>query len=221
MNYLQLVQRLHRESMRSTAAPTSVSTANERQARLFDWVADAWRDLQMERDWRWMRTTLDAPLIVDQTTYDATADLGASRFRRWRPEDDTYVPWLYIDGSPNSLWPLAYTQLDEFRSLYVYRTWGASTPVAWTWDESNQLLIAPKPALPYQIRIEFWKSPSELTADADTPDMPEEYHLLLMWTALEQVAMADAAPELLTRAQTHKAALRSRLLVDQARLPHK
>lgn len=220
MNYLQLVQRLHRESMRSTAAPTTVVGANERQARLFDWVADAWRDLQIEREWRWMRTTLDAPLIVDQQTYNAETDLSATRFRRWRVDDDTYNPWLYIDGSPNSLWPLTYTQLDEFRSLYVYRTWGATTPVAWTFDESNNLLVGPKPALAYKLRMEFWKSPTELTADADTPDMPEEYHLLLMWTALEQVALADAAPELLTRAQQHKTELKTRLLVDQARLPH-
>lgn len=220
MNYLQLVQRLHRESMRSTAAPTTVVDANERQARLFDWVADAWRDLQIEREWRWMRTTLDAPLIVDQQTYNAETDLSATRFRRWRVDDDTYNPWLYIDGSPNSLWPLTFTQLDEFRSLYVYRTWGATTPVAWTFDESNNLLVGPKPALAYKLRMEFWKSPTELTADADTPDMPEEYHLLLMWTALEQVALADAAPELLTRAQQHKTELKTRLLVDQARLPH-
>ena len=35
MNYLQMVQRLHRESGRSTAAPTTVVGANERHARLF------------------------------------------------------------------------------------------------------------------------------------------------------------------------------------------
>lgn len=219
MNYLQLVQRLHRESGRSTAAPTTVVNANERHARLFDWVADAWRELQIEREWRWMRATLDVALTVGQQTYTGTA-LGATRFRRWRLDDDTYSPWLYIDGSPNSLWPLEYMQLDEFRSLYVYRTWGNSTPVAWTFDESNQLLVGPQPALAYKLRMEFWKSPTELEADADEPDMPSEYHLLLMWTALEQVAMADAAPELLARAQRHKADLRARLFFDQARLPH-
>lgn len=221
MNYLELVQRLHRESLRSTAAPTSVTTTNDRQARLCDWVADAWRDLQIEREWRWMRTTLDVPLIVGQQTYDAAADLGAARFRRWRMDDDTYNPWLYIDGSPNSLWPLTFTQLDDFRSLYVYRSWGATTPVAWTFDEDNRLLVGPQPALAYKLRQEYWKSPTELEADTDTPDMPEEYHLLLMWTALEQVAMADAAPELLSRAQGRKIELRTRLLYDQARLAHK
>ena len=221
MNYLQLVQRLHRESMRSTAAPTTVVGANERHARLFDWVADAWRELQIEREWRWMRTTLDEPLIVNQQTYTAATDLAAATFRRWRMDDDTYNPWLYISGSPNSLWPLTFMQLDEFRALYIYRTWGATTPVSWTFDESNRLLVGPKPALAYRLRMEYWKIPTVLAADADSPDMPDEYHLILMWSALEQVAMSDAAPELLNRAQARKMELRTRLLLDQARLPTK
>ena len=220
MNYLQLVQRLHRESGRSTAAPTTVVNANERHARLFDWVADAWRNLQIEREWRWMRTTLDVALTVGQQTYTG-AGLGADRFRRWRLDDDTYNPWLYIDGSPNTLWPLQYTQLDEFRELYVYRTWGATTPVAWTFDEANQLIVGPQPALAYKLRMEFWKSPTELAADVDAPDMPEEFHLLLMWRALQEVAKFDAAPEVLARAEKNHAGLMHRLLLDQSRLPHK
>ena len=220
MNYLELVQRLHRESGRSTAAPASVTGANERAARLFDWVTDAWRNLQIEREWRWMRNTLDVALTAGQQTYTGTG-LGASRFRRWRMDDDTYNPWLYVDGSINSLWPLQFVQLDEFRSVYVYRTWGDATPIAWTFDESNQLLVAPKPALAYKLRIEYWKSPTELAADTDEPDMPEEYHLILVWRALQDVAMFDAAPEVLSRAQAKYAELRTRLLLDQARLPHK
>lgn len=220
MNYLQLVQRLHRESGRSTTAPTTVTGANERAARLFDWVADAWRNLQIEREWRWMRSTLDVALTVDQQTYTG-AELGADRFRRWRLNDDTYTPWLYIDGAINSLWPMAYTQLDEFRAQYVYRTWGASTPVAWTFDEANQFLVGPKPALAYKLRAEYWLSPTELEEDDDTPDMPEEFHLLLMWRALEELAKFDAAPEVLARAERNHMVLRQRLLLDQARLPHR
>ena len=221
MNYLQLVQRLHRESGRSTAAPTGVSGASERHARLFDWIADAWRELQTEREWRWMRSTLDVALTVGQQTYNATSDLGATRFRRWRLDDDTYNPFLYINGSPNTLWPLQYTQLDEFRELYVYRTWGNTTPVAWTFDEANQLLVGPQPALAYKLRQEFWKEPTELAADADEPDMPSEFRLLLMWTALEEVAKFDAAPEVLARAEKNRAGMAHKLLMDQARLPHK
>lgn len=138
MNYLELVQRLHRVGPQRRRAGF-VTGANERAARLFDWVADAWRNLQIEREWRWMRNTLDVALTAGQQTYTGTG-LGASRFRRWRMDDDTYNPWLYVDGAINSLWPLQFVQLDEFRSVYVYRTWGDATPIAWTFDESMSLV---------------------------------------------------------------------------------
>lgn len=218
MNYLQIVQRVHSESGRSTAAPTSVVGANDRHVRLFNWVADAWRDLQGERDWRWMRNTLDAALTANQQTYSG-ADLGATRFGRWRKEDHDYSPYVYVDGAPNAMWPLAFWQLDQMRARFIYRTWGASTPIAWSYNEANELLIGPQPALPYKLRIEYWKEPSELAADADTPDMPDRFHMLLVWAALQEVAKFDAAPEVLARAEKNHGALKFALTMDQSRLP--
>ena len=218
MNYLQIVQRVHSESGRSTAAPTSVVGANDRHVRLFNWVADAWRDLQGERDWRWMRNTLDAALTANQQTYSG-ADLGATRFGRWRKEDHDYSPYVYVDGAPNAIWPMTYWQLDQMRARFIYRTWGASTPIAWSYNEANELLIGPQPALAYKLRIEYWKEPSELAADADTPDMPDRFHMLLVWAALQEVAKFDAAPEVLARAEKNHGALKFALTMDQSRLP--
>jgi len=218
VNYLQIVQRVHSESGRSTAAPTSVVGANDRHLRLFNWVADAWRDLQGERDWRWMRNTLDATLTAGQQTYSG-ADLGATRFGRWRKEDHDYSPYVYVDGAPNAIWPMTYWQLDQMRARFIYRTWGASTPIAWSYNEANELLIGPQPALAYKLRIEYWKEPSELAADDDTPDMPDRFHMLLVWRALQDVANFDAAPEVLARAEKNYGALKFALTMDQSRLP--
>ena len=218
MNYLQIVQRVHSESGRSTAAPTSVVGANDRHLRLFNWAADAWRDLQGERDWRWMRNTLDATLTAGQQTYSG-ADLGATRFGRWRKEDHDYSPYVYVDGAPNAIWPMTYWQLDQMRARFIYRTWGASTPIAWSYNEANELLIGPQPALAYKLRIEYWKEPSELAADDDTPDMPDRFHMLLVWRALQDVANFDAAPEVLARAEKNYGALKFALTMDQSRLP--
>ena len=217
--FLAGVQRLHRELRRTTAAPTAIVGAAEINARLFDWYADAWRDLQSERDWRWMRATLDSPLTIGQQTYTST-DLLASRFGRWRAEDEDYCPLVYISGSPNGAWPLLFTQLDQFRQQYVYRTWGASTPIAWTIDENERLLLGPQPAVAYQLRVGYWKEPSELTADNDTPDLPSRFVLLPMWRALMEAARSSAAPEVLDRAQENYAKLHSALMQDQARMPY-
>lgn len=219
MNFLALTQRLHSESMRSTAAPTSVVGASDRNDRLFNAIADAWRDLQSERDWRWMRVTLDVALTVGQQSYTGT-ELLANRFGRWRAASCDYWPTLYISGSPNSLWDLRFEQLDAFRRQWVYRDMGNSTPVAWSVDEGNKFLVGPKPSVAYMLRKDYWMEPSELLADANEPDMPTRFHLILMWRALMGVAESDAKPELFSRAQTNYAILHDRLLADQARRPH-
>jgi hypothetical protein len=218
ITYLAGVQRLHSESLRSTQAPASVVGATDRNTRLCNWYADAWRELQSERDWRWMRTTLDSALTVDLQTYSGVG-LGASRFGRWRREDSHYNPYLYIAGAPNAIWPMTFWNLDEFRARFIYRQWGSSTPIAWTFDENNQLLVGPPPRLPYQLRVEYWKEPFELLADADTPDMPDRFALVPMWRALQEVAKADATPEVLVRAEMNYRDLHLKLFIDQARVP--
>lgn len=218
MNFLQLVQRLHRETLRTTAAPSTVANPNDRHARLVDRVADAWRELQAERDWKWMRGRIDAPLTASVQAYSGT-DLGAVRFRRWRDESPGYSAWVYVDGSVNTLSPLCQRDIDGFRVLWVYREMGQTRPIEWAHDESHQLLVGPVPASGFSIRADYWKSPSELVGDADEPDMPDEFVRILVWRALMNCGRDDAAPEILAKAETEYARLHSALVLDQARLP--
>lgn len=220
MDFLALAQRLHRETMRSTAAPTAVVGASDRALRLFNALADAWLEVQSERDWKWMRGTTDEALVIDQQTYTGVQLGVAARFGRWREEDDTYWPIVYVDGTPNAQWPLHQWGLDDFRQNWIYRTQGSSTPIAFAIDESDQLLLGPAPSVAYKIRADYWKEPSTLAADADEPDMPERFHILLVWRALMDVARADAAPELLSKAEINYGNLHDKLLFDQGRLPH-
>jgi len=219
MNYLALLQRLHSETLRSTAAPVGVTGLSDRNTRLVNALADAWLEVQSERDWRWMRATTDAALTIDLQTY-AGADLGiVSRFGRWRAEDDTYCPTLYINGAPNSLWQLTQWGLDDFRQLFIYRTQGSSTPVAFSIDEADRLLLGPAPVAAYRLRAEYWLAPMTLVDATDVPDMPERFHMLLVWRALMDIARSDAAPELLSRAEVSYGNLHDKLLFDQGRLP--
>lgn len=219
MNFLALVQRAHRERGISTAAPTSVVGASDRNQKTIDAVADAWAELQAERDWKWMRATTDTPLTIGQQTYTA-AQLGiATRFGRWRHESSDYAPILYVAGALNTLWELIQWDLDNFRKLYLYRLQASTTPIAFAIDETEQFLVGPQPALAYQLRAEYWKEPSVLAADADTPDMPSRFHMLMVWRALQDLAKTDAAPELLAKAEKNYGDLHDKILFDQARLP--
>lgn len=216
MTFLELVQRLHSESLRSTAAPTSVSGATDRNARLFNRIADAWRNLQNERLWRWMRVTTDVALVAGQQTY-SDSDLSLTRFGSWRTEDDTYCPVIYRSGQVNSMWPLLYDHLDEFRRHWIYLTMGQSQPIVWTIDEQDRFLVGPAPDQAYMLRAEYWMEPTELTADTDEPDMPAKFHMVLVWRALIDEAKADAKPELLALAEENYALVHGQLLRDQGR----
>lgn len=222
MNFLQIVQRVHRESGRSTPAPTTVATTDVRQMRVVDAVKDAWREVQSERaDWKWMRQTLDVALTVDQQTYDATADFGAIRFGRWRMATEQYWPIVYVAGSPNAQWDLTYRQLDNFRQQWIYRVMGGTLPLDWAIDEQQRLLIGPKPGLPYVLRKDYWQEPYELGAltsdpNEDVPAMPERFHNLLTWRALIDVATFDAKPEILAMANRKHTDMHGKLVIDQA-----
>ncbi len=185
---------------------------------LFDKITNAWKDLQGERDWKWMREVLDSPLTTNVQSYTGSG-LGATRFGRWRKEDREYSPYCYLPGSPNSLFMLGFWQLDEFRFQYIYRQVGPTIPVAWSVDDQQNLLIGPAPAAAYQIRIDQWKAPYDLVNDTDTPDFDDRFHLLIVWQALMDVAREDATPEIFDKAVSNYTSLRSQLLRDQARLP--
>jgi hypothetical protein len=220
MDFLALVRRVHSESLRTTTVPTSVSGGSEQSTRLANAVADAWLELQSERDWKWMRGTTDAALTIGQQVYTGVQLGVATRFGRWREEDDAYWPIVYVDGTPNAQWPLHQWGLDDFKQNWIYRTQGSSTPIAFAVDESDRLMLGPAPSVAYKIRADYWKEPSKLTADADEPDMPERFHMVLVWRALQEIAKSDAAPEVLSRADVNYGLVHQKLMFDQARLPH-
>ena len=56
--------------------------------------------------------------------------------------------------------------------------------------------------------------------DGDSPNMPDEFHMIVVWTALQDIAITDSAKEILVKATQRRASLYDELLIDQARLPH-
>lgn len=218
MNKLQLLQRLHSETGRSTEPPTVVTGLDIRNNRLMNRLDDAWQELQSARDWRWMRKTLDVALTIGQRTYTG-AGLSAARFGRWRPEDCDYTPGVYVDGSINTMWDLSFLQLDEFKRMWVYRNDYSSQPLYWAVDENDRLLIGPKPSITYKLRIDYLMEPSTLVLADDTPDLPNKFHLLLVWKALQDEAKFDASPEILALAESNYSRMYDALLHDQGRLP--
>ena len=213
MNLLQLVQRTFKESRRQGTMPTTLDSPSSGTQDLINWVADAWRDLQNdEQGWAWMRRELTGSTIQNQLVYSAVElDGTATEFGRWfKPAIPNYR--VTIDQAGGGVVGLTYIDWDAFRQRYVLTPHTAGRPQVWSVDPgTKKLALGPKPDAVYTVRASYYRKPQELTQATDTPEMDAEWHMILVWRALMELASVDAAPEVYTRALVRYETLESGL----------
>jgi hypothetical protein len=218
MNYLQLVQRLKVESGRSGAVPDTLSGLTVNDQRLANWVADQWLEIQRRRrDWNWMRKTVTGPLQDGVGVYGSQdIDGGADPQSRWCVQTDDYTITITpaAGGPPRELTMLNY---EQFQRLYLIAPPAASVPLYWSQSLAGKLLLGPVPEVgaDWVIAADFFKRPTLLVGEDDEPDMPEEFHILIMWRALLELAGMDAAPEVEARARRNVQTLWADLVATQ------
>lgn len=222
MNLLQLSQRLHREAGRSGDGPTSSVGTSKQHQRLFDWIADANRELESRPlDLRWMRRRVTVATIATQSSYPPKttppAGLGLVNFGRWRPASDEWSVKCVDPSDASRTWDLEWMDLDDWRDCYVHSTQQPSQPQVWSVDDDDSLLIGPTPSGVFSLRMEYLRAPLELTDDDDEPEFDQQFHMLLCWRALIEVAKFDNAPDILARAQSNYARMEDNLLARYVR----
>ena len=192
MNYLQLCQRASSEFGMSGAGPSSVLSQTGEYARLVRWIATAWEDLQLERpNWFWMRGSFSFTVTPGDRQYSA-ADVGiASRFGLW----DINSLRIYRVSQNDEL-PLTFMSYEDFRAAYIIGPQTQSQPLYFTFDPALNLLLGPTPEYAYTVSGEYFKSVQTLAADADTPEMPSQFHLAILYRAMQLYGRYEGAPEL-------------------------
>jgi hypothetical protein len=65
----------------------------------------------------------------------------------------------------------------------------------------SNLLIGLKPDDVYTIYGEYQRRPFYMASDAESPDMPEEYHMAIVHAARVKYAAYENAPEVMSEAQ--------------------
>lgn len=222
MDYLALVKRLRRETGIGGGDPTSVTTlVSDDHQSLADWVQDAWRDIQlMPRNWRWMRAqALGSVTVVGGRGYTVDQLLGVAagttRFARWMPDSNRYHATAFDPANPASEWRLHEIDYETFRLRFEVSSHAAGAPQYRATAPDGRLLVGPTPDKTYSIRLDYWKTPQKLVANTDTPEMPEQYHMAIVWRALMSYAGFDAASEVYARGYSQYQDLESALIRDQ------
>lgn len=223
MNLLALVQALHREAKQAGNVPSTVVGATGRAADLVQWIIEAYNDIQRDLDgqWKWLRREFYVDTVADTQSYaygsvtDTDAAAAITRFKRW-DIDENDPPYIYLVsaglGNQNEL---AVYDWIEFRHQYIRGSQTAATPGAISVSHDDKLYLGPKPDAIYRVSGYYWRGLQTLADDTDTPEMPSDFHMLIVYRAMVKYAYNVIAQELLGRAQGEGAGLYDGLVENQ------
>ena len=198
MNYLQLCQTLRQEAGAAESGPASVTSQTGESLRFVNWVARAWLKIQTSRNaWRWMHATTTKALSESTANYAKTSFV-ASRFGRW--DKTNWVVYATADGLTTCT-PMVEIPYDEFERKYIHRSVSDGRPVEYAIGPDDSVWIGPAPdSTGYTVRFRYFKSAQTLSNNTDEPELPADYHWIIVYEALKYYARREAAPEIMADA---------------------
>lgn len=221
--FLQLCVDARRECGIPGSGPTAVTSQSGELGRIVNWVADSYIEIQNRHpDWRWLRNGFTLTTAASDDTYaygdanDDTTGTAITRFSHWRLNDTFDPPKIYLSsaGSGTQRW-LTWTPWEAFKTLYKIGTQNEGAPVHITVDPADNIVLGPTPDGIYVINGDYQKSAQVLAADADTPEMPSQYHMLVAWEAVIKYGHYESAGEFIATGQRNASRLMRQLERNQ------
>lgn len=211
MNFLAICQRAARECgvTVDTSTPAAVTNQTGQLRKVVDWAAEAWDDIQLKHpNWKWLRSRFTVNTVAGDDTYagtdctDSRLSATVTRFSKFWvfDEEGDYGITIYkqSDGVGTER-ELPFKSWAEFRRQYKRGTQSNGTPACCTLDPQGNLVLGPAPDAVYVVQGEYQMGKQTLAADADTPEMPSDYHLLVVYKTMEKYGQFEVAPEIFNR----------------------
>jgi len=238
MNNLALVNRLIYECG-SALAPLSTlqSPAAGETTRMINWINDAWNEIQLEQyQWNWQRSWIQFPTVTNQqqytpayviangTVYESENSLASGAaltgltIQQWVRK--SFRCFITDQGVLNEQ-IMNFMPWDDFRNIYMYanQIQNYTRPVIATVAPDKSLWFGPIPDASdgsgYTITAEVWFGPQALSADADTPLMPAQYHMAIVYRAMLKYARYESAPEVAAGANDELQQMMNKIYTDQ------
>ncbi len=218
MNFCALVGRLRRKCRVVGASPSTLANQPEEINRLADWINEAWMEIQLTKsDWTWMRSSFSFATVNGQTSYaPAQAGIAANTFANWKR--DSVRNYVTSTGVASEV-AMGYRDFDSWRDLYLMganrSNFGRPMEISITPDK--QLACGPIAAVGYTVTGDYYTVATELAADTDTPALPSQFHMAIVYKAMTLYGASEAAQEVYQEGDTAFKRMLSRLTID--RLP--
>ena len=215
MNFLSLCVEAQRECDITGTDIAAVTNQVGELRRVVNWVIQAWTEIQNRHAsgpyWKWMRSVFTVDTTSGDDTYagtdctDSRLSAAITRFSRWWELDDrgcSNVKIYLTSAGVASERYLAFMDWATFRYTYKLGTQTNGYPAHFTIDPQNNLVLGPKPDGIYTVSGEYQMSAQVLAVNGDTPEMPSQFHQLIVYGAMRKFAGFESAPDVLSRAVT-------------------
>jgi hypothetical protein len=207
MNYLQLCQRTAMECGVSLTGPSAVTGQTGRLGQVVSWVNAAWGDIQTKYDnWNWMVGAFTVNTSSGDGKYafgdctDTTTSAAIASFRKWRLDSFKIYLASAGQGTETDLVPISYAEwYQRYNVGAVVST--NSYPRNMAEHPDRSFLLGHKPDGIYTVSGEYMKAAEALAADDDTPDLPAEFHMAIVYRAMMKYGRYNAAPEVFNDGQ--------------------
>jgi len=218
VNYLELTQRLARRCGVPSASLTTVVGQTGEYQRLTDYINDAWNDIQTaHQDWDWLRTSASWVTADGQYQY-TTAQCGitAGTFGMWAR--NTFRNYPTAQGVYAEI-TMSWLRYDNWRDTYLYGGTRAtrSRPTEFAVGPDKSIFLGPVPSSGYTMTADYFTAPVTFAADADTPAMPAQFHMAIVYRAMMYYAGFESASEVYQEGEIEFGKLMRRM--DSDRLP--
>lgn len=220
MNFLELCKETARIAGTIAGMPsfTDVAGATGRVAKLTGGVNDAWVNIQNSRtDWLWQRRFFDEALIADKSSYTAV-NLNLTRVGQWMPDRVGFNTFSIYDPAIGKAdeGDICYVSHDAWRQMYGKGVHDANRPCHWSIDPATRaLLVGPTPDKIYNISGEYRASAQQLAVNADIPEMPVDYHRVIIAEAIRLLSKSDEAYQAMLAEDQEFMRLHNGLVFDQ------
>lgn len=217
MTYLELCQSVRELAGIRGTGPTSVVSQTGEMLRVVNWVSKSWLDIQnLHKSWSFLIKDFSFTTTASKGDY-SLSDMSLTDLRVI--DKDSLRCEVTASGFQNRQFMEPW-DWDAFRNLYRFNNLVEGRPIRFAVDPKDKTMcLAMIPdSIGYTITGRYYKRPVVLSADSDTPEIPSEYHMLIVYWALSKYAGYEAATEVKQEALENKgrllAALESDMLPD-------
>jgi hypothetical protein len=192
------------------AITTVIGQVGQNQ-RIVNYVIQAWVEIQSlhqqaNLNWRWMHSQFTLTTVASQDAYawddaaivDEITLASIVKWRNWNIKDYDNPPKIYLQSAGEGTEGfITYLDWKDFKYIYRVGSQPESFPAHVTINPQNKIVLGPIPDQVYILTGDYQKGTQIFAADADVPDLPEDFEDVIMYKALIKYALhANAAERL-------------------------